>query len=160
MEQKIIKFFDGISCFFGAIITALTTVFGWQWIVFAGYLIFNIIDWITGWLTARKKGTESSRVGLKGVLKKISYWVLILVAFLAPFLITKISISLGINLDFLMFFGWFTLACLLVNEVRSVLENLVLLGVKVPAFLTKGLNVAQDLVDKTIDKLVPENTEK
>lgn len=54
---------------------------------------------------------------------------------------------LGINLDFLMLFGWFTLACLLVNEIRSVLENLVECGYNVPAFLIKGLAVTEKLLE-------------
>ena len=35
-----------------------------------------------------------------------------------------------------MFFGWFTLACLIVNETRSILYNLIDIGIKV---LVKGL---------------------
>ena len=46
-----------------------------------------------------------------------------------------------------MLFGWFTLASLLVNEIRSVLENLVECGYNVPAFLIKGLAVTEKLIN-------------
>ena len=64
----------------------------------------------------------------------------------------KLFISLGhdvlkINLDFLLLLGWFTLACLLVNEIRSILENLVECGYDVPAFLIKGLAVTEKLIN-------------
>lgn len=53
---------------------------------------------------------------------------------------------LGIEMGFLTFLGWFTLASLMVNEVRSILENLVECGYRVPDFLTKGLAVTEKLI--------------
>ncbi len=156
MENKIVKFFDSINCAIGAIFTALTQVFGISWILFAGYLIFNIVDWITGWCKAVKNKEESSKKGLKGIVKKVGYWVLIAVAFIFSFLIVEIGVILEINLNFVMLFGWFTLACMIVNEVRSILENLMDLDVYVPHFLTKGLKVTSDLIDKAVDKLIPD----
>ena len=47
--------------------------------------------------------------------------------------------------------GWFTLTCLLVNEVRSVIENLVQLGYNVPTVLIKGLAVTEQLVNQATD---------
>ena len=44
-------------------------------------------------------------------------------------------------------FGWFTLATYLINEIRSILENLVEMEVKVPSFLIKGLDITQKLLD-------------
>ena len=58
---------------------------------------------------------------------------------------------LGIKLGFLMLFGWFTLAALLVNEIRSILENLVECGYNVPDFLIKGLAVTEKLIQAGID---------
>lgn len=160
MENKIVKFFDNINCAIGAVFTALTQVFGVSWILFAGYLIFNVIDWITGWCKAVKNNEESSKKGLKGIVKKVGYWVLIAVAFIFSFLIVEIGVILEINLSFVLLFGWFTLACMIVNEVRSVLENLVALDVYVPHFLTKGLKVTSDLIDKAVDKIIPDEEEK
>lgn len=160
MEDKIVKFFNNINCTVGAIITALTTVFGWQWILFASYLLLNLVDWITGWFKAKYKNEESSKKGLKGIMKKSCYWILIAVSFLFSYLITRIGTIININLEFVMLFGWFTLACMLINEFRSIIENLVELDIEVPNFLKKGLRVTQDLIDKTIDKVIPENNKE
>ena len=55
---------------------------------------------------------------------------------------------IGVDLSFVVIFGWFTLAVYLVNEIRSILENLVEMGVKVPSFLIKGLEVTEKAIDK------------
>ena len=58
---------------------------------------------------------------------------------------------LGIDLSFLTLLGWFTLACLMVNEVRSIIENLVECGYNVPKVLVSGLAVTEKLLNKQID---------
>lgn len=50
-----------------------------------------------------------------------------------------------------MLFGWFTLASLLVNEIRSILENLVECGYSVPDFLIRGLAVTEKLISAGVD---------
>jgi len=52
-----------------------------------------------------------------------------------------------VPLDFMDLVGWFTLANYLVNEIRSILENLVEMDVAVPAFLVKGLRIAAEKID-------------
>ena len=51
------------------------------------------------------------------------------------------------NLVFMDFVGWFTLANYLVNEIRSVLENLVEMNVPVPDFLVSGLRVTAEKIE-------------
>lgn len=132
----------------GAAVTLLTAVFGIYWYIFAAYLIFNIFDWITGWYKSRKLKQESSVVGLRGIIKKLGYWIIIAVAFLVSYVFVHMGKDiLGVDLDFLMMVGWFTLACLMVNEVRSILENLVECGYNVPAILVNGLAVTEKLIN-------------
>ena len=45
--------------------------------------------------------------------------------------------------------GWFVLASLIINEIRSILENLVEAGFNVPVILVKGLEVADKMVNKS-----------
>ncbi len=142
-------FTDTYNIIAGAVIAFMTAVFGIYWYIFAAYLIFNIFDWLTGWYKSRRQKKESSSVGLHGVLKKLGYWVIIAVAFL----VSDIFVMLGkdilhINLSFLMMVGWFTLACLMVNEARSILENLVECGYDVPNVLIEGLEIADKMINK------------
>ena len=126
----------------------LTTLFGSHWYLFAAFLLFNVADWLTGWYKARKLQKESSMIGLKGLIKKLFYWVLIAVAFVTASVFAALGNDiLHIDLSFMNLLGWFCLASLMVNEVRSIIENFVEMGYYVPAFLTKGLQVAADLIE-------------
>lgn len=146
------SFIDRYNAVVGAIVTILTAVLGVYWYIFAGYLLCNVLDWLTGWYKSRRLGRESSKTGLKGILKKMGYWVIILVAFLIPSLFIHLGQDmLGVNLEFLTFLGWFTLASLLVNEIRSILENLVECGYAVPEFLIKGLAVTEKLIHAGVE---------
>ena len=55
---------------------------------------------------------------------------------------------IGINLGITTLLGWFVLASLLINEIRSIVENLVKAGYDVPKVLIKGLEVADKVVNK------------
>lgn len=154
------KILDTYNMAVGAIIALFTAVFGTFWYIFATYMILNIVDWLTGWYKARRLKLESSKVGISGILKKLGYWVIILVAFL----VSKIFILLGadilnVDLSFLTMIGWFTLATLLVNEARSILENLVQCGYNVPNFLIKGLAVADKLINEKTNEIDEKESE-
>ena len=142
-------FTDTYNFVVGMVVTIMTAVFGVYWYIFAAYMFFNIADWLTGWYNSRKNKKESSSVGLKGALKKLGYWIIIAVAFLMSTVFVHLGKDiLGIDLDFLMMIGWFTLACLMVNEVRSILENLVESGYNIPAVLINGLEIADKMINK------------
>ena len=155
MKNEMIKIFNSVSTIIGSILATLTKKLGIEWTLFAGFLILNIIDYITGIVKAKLKNKENSNKGLIGVVKKIGYWLLIFISFFIPFLLTIIEkkLNLGINIKFIMDFGWFTLVCLILNETRSILENLVEIGVKVPKFLIIGLEKYQELINSSSNKL-------
>lgn len=137
----------------GALVTFLIAIFGDYWYIFAAFIIFNLFDWVTGWYKSRKSKTESSVDGLQGILKKLGYWIIIAVAFLVADVFVHMGNDvLNMDLGFLMMVGWFTVACLMVNEARSILENLVECGCNVPAVLIKGLAVTEKLMDDLNDK--------
>jgi len=142
------KLADTYNLIVGGIIAIMTMFFGVYWQIFASYMLLNALDWFTGWAKSRKLKQESSKEGLKGIVKKLGYWVIITVAFLIPVTLVPLGEIVNIDLSFLIFIGWLTLACLVINEVRSILENLIECGYKVPHLLIKGLKVADELVNK------------
>lgn len=153
MNADILRTFtDRYNVIIGTIIAILTYIFGKNWYLFAGYLLLNVIDWITGWMKSRIAGVENSQKGLTGVIKKIGYWLMILVSFLIGTLLIKMGEILGIDLQITTLLGWFVLASLIINEVRSILENFVEAGYHPPAILTKGLAVASKLIDEVTDE--------
>lgn len=122
-----------------------------HWILFAAFLLLNVADWITGWMKSKMANKENSVRGWKGVLKKLGYWLMIMVAFGASAIFIEIGKAIGVDLGITTLLGWFVLASLLINEIRSILENFVEAGFNVPIILIKGLEVADKVVNKDGD---------
>lgn len=137
----------------GVVVSIMTLIFGQFWFLFAFYFGLNIADWITGWAKARKRNEGSSAIGIRGIAKKTGYWLIIIIAFGCSFVFIQLGAILNLNLGFMIWVGWFTLATLIVNELVSILENLKLLGYKVPYILIKGLKVSGDFIDTAAKKL-------
>lgn len=146
------KWIDTYNALVGSFITLLTAVFGEHWILFALFLLFNVTDWLTGWMKSRMAHKENSEAGWKGVLKKLGYWMMIMVAFGASAVFVEIGKTLGVDLKITTLLGWFVLASLLVNELRSIVENFVEAGFNVPIVLQKGLEVADKAINKDNDE--------
>lgn len=142
-------FMDSYNAFIGLTIAILSMIFGEYWMLFAGFLLLNIFDWITGWANSRKKRVVSSKKGLDGILKKMGYWILIAIAYMISAIFIKVGEVIHVNLHITTFFGLFVLCSLIINEARSIMENLVELGVPIPYIMIRGLEV----VDKTIDEV-------
>lgn len=142
------NYMDTYNAIVGGIVAVLSFVFGEHWILFAIFLLFNVADWLTGWMKSRMAGKENSVKGWQGVLKKLGYWLMILVAFAASAVFIEIGNTLGMDLGITTLLGYFVLASLLVNELRSILENFVEAGYNVPTVLVKGLEVADKVVNQ------------
>ena len=153
MEEEIFKIFNKVTTTISIISSTLTSIFGIEWVLFIGYLILNLVDYLTGTIKARIKKVENSNKGLLVILKKVCYWVLIGISFLISYLLMQLGSKLNINLEFIILFGWFTLACLIINESRSIIENLIEIGIDVPIFLKKGLETYENIINSTIEKL-------
>lgn len=123
-----------------------------HWFLFAMYLILNIFDFFTGCLKAKFTKKESSAIGEKGIIKKISYWILLFVSFLLPIGFKELGSILNINFEITELFGWFILISLMINEVRSILENLVMMGCNIPSIFTNGLEMAYKKINSEEEK--------
>ena len=145
------KVIDTYNAIVGSIVAVLTYIFGEHWILFALFLAFNLADWITGWMKSRIAHKENSKAGWKGVLKKLGYWIMIAVAFGASAVFVEIGKTIGVDLGITTLLGWFVLASLLVNEIRSICENFVEAGYNVPQILIRGLEVADKAINKEAD---------
>ena len=145
-------YLDKYNAIAGAVIAFLTFVFGEHYFLFVAFLVLNVIDWLTGWMKSRINKTENSVRGWKGVLKKLGYWLMILTAFLSATLFIEIGNVLNIDLGITTLLGWFVLASLIVNELRSIVENFVEAGFDVPKVLSQGLEVANKVINDDNDE--------
>lgn len=144
--------FTRLNMLLGGAAALMSYLLGVHWYVFAAYFVLQAVDYCTGSAKAKAKGEESSSKGMQGIKKKVYYWVLIGLSFLAPYvLIHAIKDLFGVDLTVIAYVGWFTTLTMFINECRSILENLYELGVPVTGFLTKGLEIAEKALKKEDD---------
>lgn len=158
MDYIFNAFTDKANLIGGLAVMVLGDLVG-HWQVFALFLALNVVDFFYGWLKARKTGTLSSSKGANGVVKKVSYWVVIAIAFGVAEILVDFGLDAGIQLGFLRLFGWFTLGVYTLNELTSIVENLLVLGYDVPEIFVRGLNAARRAIDEAGDKVIPKEKE-
>jgi toxin secretion/phage lysis holin len=143
-----------IDLIIGSITAIMSYIFGDFWGLFVFFFFLNVADYITGVIKARYTRTENSIKGARGIAKKVGYWIVLAIAFFIPSVFVTIGERVGLNLSFFEAIGWFTLATYIINEIRSILENLIMLEVPIPKVLTKGLEVLDKIIDKEGNKVV------
>ena len=141
------KVMNKINLTGGALVAALSMIFGEFWYLFAAFAAANVADYITGILKARLAPKENSSDGVRGIAKKVCYWLVIAIAFFLSVAFLDMGSLIGLDLGFTEFIGWFTLCTFIINELRSILENVIELGVDVPEWLIKGLEVADKKIN-------------
>ena len=134
------RFIEHIGNLYSIILTILTLFLGEHWILFMVLLLLNIIDTLTGWIKSRINNKENS-------MAELVQWILVLLAFVIPVCFKELGAVINIDLSILAFLGWYVLASLIINEYRSILENLVEAGCDVPQVLVKGLEVASKKIE-------------
>lgn len=98
-------------------------------------IVMMIVDYLSGMSAAWSEGTLSSKVGAKGIVKKVGYMALIVVAMGVDYLIYSGLYSVGVDLGYTIFFGLLVTIWLVINELISILENLGAISVLLPKFL-------------------------
>ena len=100
-------------------------------------LVFlNIADYSTGIAAAYYKGEKvCSKIGFRGIAKKICMWLLIAVGVVIDKMLVYTAAVAHIELSLSFAVGCFVAIWLICNEVISILENVSDIGVKVPGFL-------------------------
>lgn len=97
----------------------------------------NIVDYITGLMAApyRDDGSISSYKGIKGIIKKVCLWLLVLVGAWVDILINYAVECAGINITIPFIVATLVAVWLVTNEIISILENMIDIGVSMPPFL-------------------------
>lgn len=140
---------DRVNAIGGSLLVLVTYIFGDHWVLFVALIALNVADWITGTIKAHIMKQESSSAGLIGIMKKLSYWIMIAISFGMSPILNEIGLAVGADLSmFSPILGWLILAMFLVNELRSNCENLAEIGVPIPTWLTSGLKVAAEKIEK------------
>jgi toxin secretion/phage lysis holin len=126
-----------IASFFGGWSTALTTL-----------LIFILIDYVTGLVVAgvfhkspkTKTGALESRAGLKGLIRKCTMLLFVLVGHRLDLAFGASYIRDAVCIAFIL------------NELLSIVENAGLMGIPIPAVITKSIDILKEKNEHSTDE--------
>lgn len=107
-----------------------------------------VIDFISGCIANGSVEGLSSKAGVKGIIKKVSYLCVISVAIFFDYLIMYSLILMNIQYSIRMFFGLLVTVWFILNELLSILENVSKLGVPIPDFLTQYVKEVRGKINK------------
>ena len=97
----------------------------------------NLIDYITGLVAAkyRTDGGISSYRSMKGITKKVMMWLLVVVGAIIDQVLAYTSATLGFAMPFTFLVACIVAIWIICNEIISILENMLDIGVEIPGFL-------------------------
>jgi toxin secretion/phage lysis holin len=110
-----------------------------------------LIDYITGLTSAYRNGELKSKTGLIGILKKVSYLVLVAVGGVVDYLICSGLATAGFDFGVTYCCGLIVCVWLIINELISILENLAGLGTPIPKFLVNVVHRLKNTVENKTD---------
>lgn len=123
---------ESIKNIINLIVSSMSTVFiylfGGLDIALQCLLISIVIDYLTGLMKSYKSSKLNSKIGIKGIIKKVGILCLVALAVL----IDKIAGETGLIRTLIIYY-------LFANEGLSIVENLGEIGILVPKFLTDRL---------------------
>lgn len=122
------------------VILVISTLMSWLGILAVPVFLLvgcNLIDYITGLFAAKYRDDKkiSSYKSIRGIIKKVCMWFLIIVGAFVDILIQYAVDTAGISLTIPFVVATIVACWLIVNEMISILENLLDIGVKMPPFM-------------------------
>lgn len=122
-----------------AFIAAFSVIFGWMGILAVPVLVLaglNFTDYITGILASKRRNEQvTSDKGLWGIVKKVGMWILVGLGWAMDVLINYAGQYVGLSIKLPFVVATIVAVWLICNEIISILENLLDIGVAMPPFL-------------------------
>lgn len=114
----------------------------------------NIIDYITGLMASKYREEQiSSYKGIRGITKKVCMWLLVLIGSFIDIIINYTAEYMGIGFKVPFLVATFVAVWIVVNEMFSILENIIDIGVALPPFLMPIVR----LIRKEVETVVGES---
>ena len=137
----------GIQIIISGALAAFAVYMGTLTVPVIVLMVMMILDYLSGMAAAWMQNSLSSKIGAKGIVKKVGYMGLIVVAMGADYLIYSGIIAANIDINYNMWFGLLVAVWLIINEMISILENLSKLGVPIPDFMTRLIKRLKSAAD-------------
>ena len=137
-----------ISMFLGFFYSILVFLFGDIDMNLKYLLSVVVLDFLTGLLKAHLKKKINSSISIKGIFKKISYFVIV-----------SVSVIIGNILNLGEILRNLVIYSLVFSEIISILENCTEMGIKLPKILISSLEIFQKEMDDS-ENIFQENEKK
>lgn len=133
-----------VKATFTAIGALLSSLLGILYIPVLLMVTANVIDYATGLIASpyRKENIKSYKA-FKGVAKKIGMWLLVVVGAIVDQLIAYAADTVGVKMPFSFLVACIVCIWIVCNEIISILENLIDIGVAIPPFLLPIVKLIQ-----------------
>lgn len=96
----------------------------------------NLIDYITGLIASKYRQEQiNSYKGMRGIVKKVCMWLLVVVGAMVDVLIKYAAQTMGLSFQIPFIVATLVAVWIVVNEIISILENMIDIGVDLPPFL-------------------------
>lgn len=133
--------------------SVLSSLLGILYVPVMLMVLCNIIDYATGLMAAkyRKENTISSYKSFKGIAKKVSMWLLVVVGAIVDELIKYAVQTVGITVPFTFLIACVVAVWIVCNELISILENIKDIGVNIPRFLLPLVKNIKSQTEQAVD---------
>lgn len=137
----------------------LSALLGTLYIPVLLMILCNIIDYATGLMAAKNRpdGGISSYRSIKGIKKKVSMWLLVVVGAILDQLLLYASQTIGIKIPVTFLIACVVAIWIICNEIISILENMIDIGIQIPSFL---LPLVKNIKSQTEHIASTEQTER
>ncbi len=137
-------------------ITTLSALMNWLGILAVPVFLMvgcNLIDYATGLCAAKYRPKEeiNSYKSIRGIAKKVCMWLLVVVGAFVDILIQYAVSCTNADIDIPFIVATTVAVWLVVNEIISILENMIDIGVAMPPFLMPVVKYIKRHVEETAE---------
>ena len=139
--------------FITVILSFLASVLGILYVPVLLMVACNVIDYITGLLAAgsRQDGGISSYRSMRGIIKKVTMWLLVVVGAIVDQLLLYACGVMGYQRHLTFLVACVVAVWIICNELISILENMVDIGIDLPKFLIPLVSNLKNSIDNMGD---------
>ena len=139
--------------FVTAAASLLSSILGILYVPVLLMVACNVIDYITGLLAAgsRQDGGISSYRSMRGIIKKVTMWLLVVVGAIVDQLLLYACEVMGYQIHLTFLVACVVAIWIICNELISILENMVDIGIDLPKFLIPLVSNLKNSIDNMGD---------
>lgn len=141
-----------IKAIFTAVFAFVSSIFGVLAIPIILLVGCNLIDYATGLVASKyRKEDINSYKSIRGIMKKVCMWLLVVVGAIIDELIIYAGTNIGITVPFTFLIACVVAIWLICNEIISILENVKDIGIKLPGFMLPLVKHIKSQVEEKVN---------